>query len=239
MRGNALVNKAERNPAWMLEMSADLLRESDTDFASGRDLVRPAATVLHSPPPAATTTASSASMTVQETRTVQGRYRPGAGARPASVAALLRAAVLCSGDDGAEPAPGDEASDDALARAAEAAGVPVEEERLFNPRLDALPAAPHRPLFATLHLNAYLGQAIYLRGTPEAVVERCGSWAGGAPLDRASVLREVLEMAAAGMRVLAVAERVPRRAIPRLTDAEVAEGCALYGLVGLAGDPER
>jgi magnesium-transporting ATPase (P-type) len=176
-------------------------------------------------------------MTVQETRTVQGRYRPGAGARPAAVAALLRAAVLCSGGDLAEALLGGEANDEALVRAAEAAGVEVEEERLFNPRLDTLPAAPNRPLLATLHLNAYLGQAIYLRGTPEVVVERCGSWASGAPLDRASVLREVLEMAASGMRVLAVAERVPGRALPRLTEAEVAEGCALYGLVGLAAAP--
>lgn len=147
---------------------------------------------------------------------------------------LLRAAVLCV----PEPAPpGGDPAEAALEAAAEQAGVEVDDERLFNPRLDTLPPGPGRPLLATLHIHAEAGQAIYLRGASAAVVARCGSWLGGGALDAEAVQREAAAMAAAGLRVLAVALRIPDGPVARLTTAEVEDGCALYGLVGLGSDP--
>jgi magnesium-transporting ATPase (P-type) len=165
-------------------------------------------------------------MNVQEIRTASGTHRLPAAAPPPPVQDLLRAAVLAASGNG-------DAIEAALVRAAEEAGVDVEDERLFNPRLDTLQGGG-TPVVATLHLHVAEGQAIYLHGAPEPVVERCVGWAGSDwPLDREAVLAEVLEMTSAGLRVVAVAGRVPTRPLPRLTPEEVADGCLLYGLVGV------
>jgi len=125
---------------------------------------------------------------------------------------LLRAAVLCS--DRASP------TEVALLEAAARAGLDV----AATPRLDAIPFSSERKLMATLHPGAVL-----VKGAPEVVLARCE------PVPGASDAVEAF--AAAGMRVIAVAER-PVGGLEALTDDDIAGGFTLLGLAALV-DPPR
>jgi calcium-translocating P-type ATPase len=123
--------------------------------------------------------------------------------------ALLRAAVLCS--DGTGP------TELALLQAAERAGIDAGAERERAPRLDAVPFDSERKFMATVHE----GGAVYMKGAPEVVLERCDAVDGAA--------EAVDELAARGMRVLAVAEG---------RGAQLDSGLRLLGLAALV-DPPR
>jgi calcium-translocating P-type ATPase len=131
---------------------------------------------------------------------------------------LLRAAILCS--DGGAP------TEVALLEAAERAGLDVAAERERSPRLDAIPFDSDRKLMATLHTD----RAVFLKGAPEVVLERC------APRDGADAAIEAL--AASGMRVLAVAERRLPGDRSELTEDDLDGGFTLLGLAALV-DPPR
>jgi calcium-translocating P-type ATPase len=131
---------------------------------------------------------------------------------------LLRATALCS--DGTAP------TEVALLDAAARAGIDVASEREQAPRLDAVPFDSERKLMATLHP----GGRLIIKGAPEIVLERCMARAGaGAAVDA---------LAARGMRVLAVAERVVDGAPARLVEDDLGAGFTLLGLAALI-DPPR
>ena len=198
-------------------------------------------------------------MTVKELWTAEGTYHvSGAGyapegdllrangaklgESPPDVRELLLAGALCSdaslglSDDGwritGDPTEG------ALLTAAQKLGVGLEEAR--QERLDSIPFESERQYMATLHEapGETSERVVYLKGAPEVVLRRCAFLLDGSPVDTEHVLGQVEEMAARGMRVLALAEKRLGGTIQDLAEEDVEEGLRLIGLQGMI-DPPR
>ena len=161
---------------------------------------------------------------------------------PDEVRAVLTDAALCS-DATLEHAGGawrisGDPTEGALVVAAEKAGLSVDELRMAWPRLDTIPFESELQYMATLHTTAEGGQRAILKGAPEVLLSRSDHDAAGRPVSREAVHAAVDRMAAAGMRVLAVADRERGRETGPLREEEVASGCRFLGLVGMI-DPAR
>jgi len=154
---------------------------------------------------------------------------------PAAVEALLRAAALCNdaalrqGDDGTWELAGDP-TEGALVVAAEKLGLANDALRRSWPRVAAIPFESERQFMATRHSGPE-GDVVFLKGAPEVVFRRCDG------VDVNARITEVEEIAARGMRVLAVAAK-DDVAGTDLDEEQVASGFALLGLVGMI-DPPR
>jgi Ca2+-transporting ATPase len=150
---------------------------------------------------------------------------------------LLEAAVLCNdvrratGDDGARPS-GD-ALEVAIFELAERNGVLADEVRTSWPRVTEVPFDARTRLMTTEHRSsAGAGPGrIVVKGAPEAVVSDVVGHGTRAVMSSAD------EMAADGLRVIAVAERT--RCEPREAgEAQPVQTATLLGLIGVA-DPPR
>jgi len=163
--------------------------------------------------------------------------------RPALVE-LLRAGLLCNDavlkhSDSGWRVEGDP-TEGALLVAAGKAGLDADQAEEAHPRLDAIPFESQHQYMATLHGGDEA--VVYLKGSVESVLERCGTMldAGGecVPLDSGQVHQQVLAMAGQGQRVLAFA----RLAVPSDTTGidhpQVARALTFLGLQGMI-DPPR
>jgi cation-transporting ATPase I len=132
-------------------------------------------------------------------------------------------------------------TDRAILRAARKLGMKDSEGLESWQRVDELPFEPARGYHAVLGKTPH-GQILSVKGAPEIVLDRCGTWAreeGIIDFDadpREKVEQEVDRLARLGYRVLAVAER---KASGRqdLTESRINRLC-LLGLVCIA-DPVR
>lgn len=163
----------------------------------------------------------------------------------------LRAGVLCneaewtSGDDGRPRIQGDP-TEAALLVAAAKGGLGLMETRERQPRIAMIPFESEHMFRATLHgpdeNDDDATRMIYKVGAIERLLDRCEDRLGpeGAvvPLDRDEVLSRADEMAATGLRVLAVARRRPSSEHDRLEQDHVMEGLTFLGLQGML-DPPR
>lgn len=126
----------------------------------------------------------------------------------------------------------------ALLEAAAAAGFAKADLETLQPRVAEQPFDSERKRMATVHRDGERFVA-YVKGAPEAVLPMCGARLaaeGPAALDAAATLATAEKMAAAGLRVLAMAYR-RLDALP--ADLARAETELLFlGLVGLM-DPPR
>ncbi len=128
----------------------------------------------------------------------------------------------------------------ALAMAAREAGFFVESCLLVLPRLAELPFDSDRKCMTTLHRNDS-GVIAFTKGAPEHVVTRCAcqlTGTGTVALQREAVLKQADEMAAAGLRVLAVACRQWRELPVDRSPEGVEHDLMFLGLAGLM-DPLR
>jgi len=123
----------------------------------------------------------------------------------------------------------------ALLVAAEKAGLRAGELCERFTRVDAIPFESENQFMATLHEDGEGRRHVFLKGAPEAVLRRCEL--GDALLPR-TVLAEVERMAAAGMRVLAMAVKGVPATSSKLEMEDVAGGFRLLGLQGMI-DPPR
>jgi Ca2+-transporting ATPase len=128
----------------------------------------------------------------------------------------------------------------ALALAAADAGYERSDLDKDAPRVAELPFDSERKRMTTLHRHGR-GIVGYTKGAPESVLPRCTAVFGAdgkIPLQRQCLLASAEQMAADGLRVLAVAMREwPER--PSRIDADAIESdLMLLGLVGLL-DPPR
>ena len=101
----------------------------------------------------------------------------------------------------------------ALITAAAKAGLSREALEQELPRIDTLPFESQHQYMATLHAAGTGAAAvIYMKGSVESVLSRCRDAYAAGPepglLDQAGIHREVEEMAARGLRVLAFARKV-------------------------------
>ncbi|WP_326576023.1 cation-transporting P-type ATPase [Streptomyces sp. NBC_00481] len=165
----------------------------------------------------------------------------------AAVRELLRVAGLCCNARLVPPTDlrrwrvlGD-TTEGALLVAAAKAGVDLDAAEVATPRVTEFPFDSERKLMTTVHRGG-AGHHAYAKGAPSELLARCTAiaWEGERrPLTeetRAAVVAASDELAAQGLRVLAVAWREVSG--PRPTQAEAESGLTLLGLVGML-DPPR
>jgi magnesium-transporting ATPase (P-type) len=166
--------------------------------------------------------------------------RPAAAASGSALRWTLLAGTLANE---ADPPAAAEASGDptelALHVAAAKAGLDPGAARHGHRELDVLPFESERRFMATL--NEVAGERVaFLKGAPEAVLQRCdrraGDAGGTAPLDADAVREAARALAARGMRVLAMAYRPG--AGDRLDEGTLGGGFVLAGLQAME-DPVR
>jgi Ca2+-transporting ATPase len=160
---------------------------------------------------------------------------------PEAVNRLLLDGLLCNDAavflaDGAWRLSGDP-TEGALVTSALKFRADAELLRKTNARLDAIPFESENQFMATLHALPTGTWRLIMKGAPEVLLRRCGGAQGGT-FDPAAVLRAVDEMAAQGMRVLAIAARNLSAPIEHLEMQHVAEGMEFIGLQGMI-DPPR
>jgi calcium-translocating P-type ATPase len=155
---------------------------------------------------------------------------------------VLQAGVLANEADAAAVESGEPQGDPteiALHHAALRAGYSPVQLRSEHPELDVLPFEPERRFMATLNDGPDGGRAVYLKGAPEVLLERCTSMlstAGQVPLDSAAAMTKIRQLSMRGLRVLAVAYRATN--VDGLNDDVLRTGFVFAGAQGME-DPVR
>ncbi len=110
-----------------------------------------------------------------------------------------------------------------------------------EPRLDAIPFDSQHRFMATYHRDAKDASRIFVKGAPERVLEMCDRELGSdgpRPLDPDYWRRMATDIAAQGLRLLALACRAGGPAGERLLHDDVHAGYTMLALVGII-DPPR
>ncbi|HLN04645.1 MAG TPA: cation-transporting P-type ATPase, partial [Acidimicrobiales bacterium] len=163
---------------------------------------------------------------------------------------LLRVAALCCDARLLAPDPAraigwrilGDTTEGAILVAAEKAGLELIAEEEAAPRVATFPFDADRKLMTTVHRAGADRYEAYVKGSPQAVLERTTSicWVGeevpATEMLRARVTAANDALAAEGLRILAIARRVVADDRPRQDEAE--SGLTLLGLVAMS-DPPR
>ncbi|RZU98934.1 cation-translocating P-type ATPase [Spiribacter vilamensis] len=185
-------------------------------------------------------------MTVQELQLADGLHTVGDAAAPGGAAMpLARAVALCTDaavqrDQAAGIGISGDPMEVALLHLAESVGVDVEDWRTRYPRVDSIPFDSGHRYMATLH-DSGQGQWLVVKGAPEAVVPRCDrvlTDSGTVALDEQAWHRHAEQMAARGLRLLAVAERRSDDGTMAIHGGDGPTALVLIGLVAII-DPPR
>ena len=132
----------------------------------------------------------------------------------------------------------------ALITAAAKAGLLREALEQELPRIDTLPFESQHQYMAALHkAGAETAAVIFVKGSVESVLSRCRDVYATATesglLDQASIHREVEEMAARGLRVLAFARKVVNADSQSVSHADVADNLTFLGLQAMMDPPRQ
>lgn len=180
-----------------------------------------------------------------------GRFTTGAKPLATSEGAHLRwvclVGLLCNDsriyeENGQWVAQGDP-TEAALVVLAQKAGLATETERDRWFRTATLPFDSRNQYMATRHRHTDQEEIIMIKGAPERLLTMC-SWQRSksnpqAPLDPDYWRRQATDMAARGLRVLALAMKPAYADKQGLTEQEVESGCTLVALVGMMDPPRR
>ena len=159
---------------------------------------------------------------------------------------VLRAGALCNDsslyfEDGHWRVRGDP-TEGALMVSAAKAGLNHESLERLLPRLDTVPFESETQYMATLHRADSTGRIVYVKGAVERVLARCGSEltrdGSYRPLDAEHVEQSALQMAAQGLRVLALARKELTPDTSEITHSHVQSDLVFLGLQGMI-DPPR
>ncbi|MGB5539285.1 MAG: cation-transporting P-type ATPase [Gammaproteobacteria bacterium] len=133
----------------------------------------------------------------------------------------------------------------ALISAAIKAGLSPEKLDLEFARLDTLPFEAQHQYMATLHAPAARpgGAVIYVKGSVERVLTRCHDACGAAgepvAIDQELIHRQVDEIAARGLRVLAFARKVLYAPAQSVSHADISDGLTFLGLQAMMDPPRQ
>jgi len=165
-----------------------------------------------------------------------------------SLMECLRAGLLCNDSlllekEGRWVVQGDP-TEGALLVSAVKAGLDMAAVRKELPRIDAVPFESQHQYMATLHDGGKdNSRIIYVKGSVETIMGKCVSSLDGAgrpaELDAERIHKEVEEMAAKGLRVLAVAKGEIKQGSTGLNHSDVASGMTFLGLQGMIDPPRQ
>ena len=114
-------------------------------------------------------------------------------------------------------------------------------EKEVWPRTDVIPFESEHSFMATLHHDHRGNAFVYLKGSPERVLQMCGTqrWGGDIhPIDPAYWQERMEAMASRGQRILAIAFKAVKTDQRTLHFDDVQGGLSLLGIVGMI-DPPR
>jgi Ca2+-transporting ATPase len=131
----------------------------------------------------------------------------------------------------------------ALLVAALKGGIDLQQTHQLWPRLDTLPFESEQQYMATLHLTPHGQHVLYMKGAPEQVLRRCHRLPDGSAVDHDALMKQVSQLASAGLRVLALATATLQEPLEvldtsTLTTGAVATGLTLLGFQAMI-DPLR
>ncbi len=165
----------------------------------------------------------------------------------AALLEIARAAALCNDAQLQQDAGGTwrlqgDPTEGALHTLALKAGLDAATLHAQLPRSDAIPFESEHRFMASLHHDHQGHGLIYLKGAPERVLEMCreqrGADGGSQPLDADYWRRQATDLAARGLRLLAIASRPADAPQRSLSFADVEQDMCLLALVGII-DPPR
>lgn len=165
----------------------------------------------------------------------------------AALLEIARAATLCNDAQLQQDAAGSwrlqgDPTEGALHTLALKAGLDIPTLNLQLPRSDSIPFESEHRFMASLHHDHQGHGVIYLKGAPERLLEMCSEQrdADGSvqPLDADYWRRQATDLAARGLRLLAIASRTTSASQRSLNFADVEQGMTLLALVGII-DPPR
>lgn len=163
------------------------------------------------------------------------------GVIPSDVSRLLLDGVLCNDaelyPDGAGWSVSGDPTEAALVVAAAKAGILAGNIRGVNTRIDVIPFESEHQFMATLHAGEH--PRIVIKGAPEVILKRCGSYYGQITLNTGEVASITENLGAKGMRVLAIAEKAWESGITHIEADDVTSGFMLVGLVGMIDPPRQ
>ncbi len=171
------------------------------------------------------------------------RSDTGAEANNSEIGELMLASVLCNDAslsfiDGKWISIGDP-TEVSLIAAGYKSGISISETNANWPRLDEMPFDSDKKIMATLHTSPEGKKVIYLKGAPESVITILKTHDGSTDAIEPEQLRtEVLQLAEAGMRVLAIASKwLPDEHAGLLTEEDICN----FDFVGIQAmrDPPR
>lgn len=157
----------------------------------------------------------------------------------------IRTGILCNdarlrGRDGTWQVEGDP-TEGALLVLGEKTGCSRQAIEAIWPRLDAIPFESQRAFMATYHHDNNGNPWIFVKGAPERVLRMCTTQlhqAGEQPLDSQYWQQMMLQTAARGLRLLALACKRSSPSGDSLNSADTQSGFTLLALVGIM-DPPR
>jgi magnesium-transporting ATPase (P-type) len=120
-------------------------------------------------------------------------------------------------------------------------GFDIATERHALARVDVIPFESEHRFMATLHRDHHGHGLIFIKGAPERLIEMCSRERTGntdRTLDLDYWRRQATDLAARGMRVLAVATKRIAGAKSELRFEDIEDGCTLIALTGII-DPPR
>jgi Ca2+-transporting ATPase len=130
----------------------------------------------------------------------------------------------------------------ALLVAAQKGGLDREDLQRRRPRLDSIPFESEFQYMATLHRLGPEEHCIYVKGSVEALLPRCGSQMGSQgeiqPLEAERIRQQVEALARQGLRVLAFAQKTVPSSQTQVDHPDLQEGLIFLGLQGMI-DPPR
>jgi magnesium-transporting ATPase (P-type) len=160
---------------------------------------------------------------------------------------IARAAQLCNDARLQQDAAGHwllhgDPTEGALLTLALKSGLDTRSLQAQLPRSDAIPFESEHRFMATLHHDHAGHGLVCLKGAPERVLEMCSNQrsadGGSAPLDADYWRRQATDLAARGLRLLALASKKVPAEQRTLTFADVDDGLTLLALIGII-DPPR
>ncbi|AFY93757.1 cation-translocating P-type ATPase [Chamaesiphon minutus] len=130
----------------------------------------------------------------------------------------------------------------ALIVVAHKAGLNREDSAAQMPRLDVIPFESQFQYMATLHQTDPNEKSIYVKGSTEAILQRCDRMLDehkeSIEIDRVQIERQADEMAQQGLRVLAFATKSVTSLPQPLSHRDLDRGLVFLGLQGML-DPPR